>query len=420
LELDTAYKDAGARRAKLDASERADADTKLIEAASVPKEPWRPPYWRDTGIALAGSLLLALLAMWLVEIFNRAEPQPAVVMFQSQPSGVSYDAERPGLLGQGAPMPLERAAPTLLSQPAPLPRELDADEIAALLRASTAAAGSSCSSSERYPPRRGHRPDGWRRRPRAGRFAGRRVRTRRRASDACAPHRAAHEAQGRSPAGLAGRAMTRDALDAQVLCAAHDAALYDPAAITADCLRHTYVAYLVRQGYASPIWRGSWVPCPRIYSGRTPLGAAGQRVPRESIDTCSREPAQARRADAALFGLDPGRADDRRPAVDFRLEMVRKPSGVAFSLVTTCAPSSLIRSANCGSCNPACNAATSFSNTGFGVPSARRRRARRRPRTRQARLRQRRKSFSVSTRVADVAPYAFTRPARMYCVVCVV
>jgi len=32
----------------------------------LPREPWRPAYWRDTG-SLAGSLLLALLAMCLVE-----------------------------------------------------------------------------------------------------------------------------------------------------------------------------------------------------------------------------------------------------------------------------------------------------------------------------------------------------------------
>ena len=290
-ELDTAYKDAVQRRAKLDASERARMPTaKLIEAASVSKEPWRPPYWRDTGIALAGSLLLALLAMWLVEIFNRAEPQPAVVMFQSQPGGVSHDTERPGLSGHGAPMPLEHAAPTLLPQPAMLPRELDADEIAALLRASDGGGRLLlllllC----------GIRPDEAigltvgdvdlaRGQIRVSGASGRDVALSEAMRALIAPR---IEAQGAgrlldSPGG----AMTRDALDAQVLCAAHDAALDDPAAITADCLRHTYVAYLVRQGIRFADLARIVGPMPADLLGAyAALAPAGQRVPRESIDT---------------------------------------------------------------------------------------------------------------------------------------
>ena len=290
-DLEKATREALQRRTKVDASARSRMPSvSVIEVAAVPTTPWKPPYWRDTAIGLAGSLLLALLAMGLVEIFNRAEPQPAVVMFQSQPGGVSYDAERPGLLGQGASMPLERAAPTLLPQPATLPRELDGDEIAAVLRATDDGGRLVlllllC----------GIRPDEAigltvgdidlaRGQIRVGGAYGRDVALSDAVRALIAPRIQAQGA-GRlldSPGG----AMTRDALDAQVLCAVHDAALDDPAAITADCLRHTYVAYLVRQGIRVADLARIVGPMPADLLGAyAALAPAGQRVPRENIDT---------------------------------------------------------------------------------------------------------------------------------------
>ena len=45
-----------------------------------------------------------------------------------------------------------------------------------------------------------------------------------------------------------GRPTTRDSIDAQILCAAYDAAIEDAPQVTSACLRHTYLAFLVRQG----------------------------------------------------------------------------------------------------------------------------------------------------------------------------
>ena len=45
-----------------------------------------------------------------------------------------------------------------------------------------------------------------------------------------------------------GRPLAEDEIDAQILCAAHDARLERAEEIDARCLRHTYIAYLVRQG----------------------------------------------------------------------------------------------------------------------------------------------------------------------------
>ena len=62
----------------------------------TPQEAWRPLYWRDTALSIGGSLALALLVMWLVELFNRPEPQPAVVLIQPQPGALRYDARAAG------------------------------------------------------------------------------------------------------------------------------------------------------------------------------------------------------------------------------------------------------------------------------------------------------------------------------------
>jgi uncharacterized protein involved in exopolysaccharide biosynthesis len=82
-ELEKAQREALQRRAKLEASERTRMPSvRVLEAATTPDAPWRPLYWRDTAISAGGSLLLALIAMWLVELFNRPEPQPSVVLIQ--------------------------------------------------------------------------------------------------------------------------------------------------------------------------------------------------------------------------------------------------------------------------------------------------------------------------------------------------
>ncbi len=136
-ELEKTYRDAVQRRARLEASERARTPVAaVIEAATPPQQAWRPLYWRDTAISVGGSLLLALLVMWLVELFNRVEPQPAMVVVRPQPAGLTYDdaidavpRNRPQIASA------ERAAPALLPPQVTLPRELGADEVAALLRA---------------------------------------------------------------------------------------------------------------------------------------------------------------------------------------------------------------------------------------------------------------------------------------------
>jgi len=278
-------------QARLEASERARMPAaKMIEAASTPREPWRPLYWRDTGIAAGGSLLLALLAMWLVELFNRTQPQPSVVVVRPPPAGMSYD----GRIGALAPQDvsqasLGRAEPALLASQPRLPRELDRDEVTALLQASDESSRlvellllSGITLDEAMAARVGD-VDLARGIVRVG-GAGRDVAL----GDAL---RSALVRRMRAPVSdpLLGQGVapsSREGIDAQILCAAHDAGLADPPSIDADSLRHTYVAYLVRQGirFADLTSLVGELPAD-LLGAYTSYAPPGPRVARDRIET---------------------------------------------------------------------------------------------------------------------------------------
>ena len=136
--VDTAYQDASRRLAKLDATVRARTTTlKLLDPPSTPQQPWRPNYWRDTAVCLGASLVLALLAMGLVELFNRSEPRPGVVVLQAQSGGLpSATAQHTLGWQEASAIPLAARAPALLQQAPTFPRELSPDEVASLVQGS--------------------------------------------------------------------------------------------------------------------------------------------------------------------------------------------------------------------------------------------------------------------------------------------
>ena len=290
-ELEKTFREATQKRARLEASERSRMPSaKVIEAASTPPEAWRPLYWRDTGIAVGGSLVLALLAMWLVELFNRTEPQPAVVVVRPQTAGMSYDGNVGALTRQGAPLgSLDRAEPALLALQPKLARELGRDEVTALLQASDEASRvvallllSGVTVEEAIALRVGDvdlargimRVGGAGREIALGELLRAELITRMTAPAA-------------DPLlGQGGHAATRESIDAQILCAAHDAGLEDPASVNADSLRHTYVAYLVRQGirFADLTSLVGELPAD-LLGAYTSVAPPGARVPREFIET---------------------------------------------------------------------------------------------------------------------------------------
>lgn len=251
-ELETVYRDAVQRRARLEASERARMPTiKVLEAAAPPTAPWRPLYWRDAAISAGGSLLLALLTMGLVELFNRSEPQPAVIVTQSLVPGVTlHGLARPLSLEATREMSLANAAPALLPQGPGLPRELGEQEVVALMEAGDDDSRLSMMlllsglTPEEAIALRWSDVDMAKNVIHVNGPSARDV-------GLSEPLRAILSA--RSPAGdvvlqAGGHPLTPEAIEAQLLCAAHDARLQRAGEITASCLRHTYIAYLARQG----------------------------------------------------------------------------------------------------------------------------------------------------------------------------
>ena len=249
-EIEKALRDAVQRRAKLEASEQARMPSiRVLEAATIPQSPWRPLYWRDTAISVGGSLVLALLAMWLVELFNRPEPQPSVVLIQPQAGGLRYDGPPQALAdARAATAQLQGAGPALLPRQARFPRELRQEEVAALLRA-----------AEDGPRRaillllsgldlaevaalRWRDVDAERSVIRVGGEQGRDV-----AAGGALRSLLEGAASKDGSESIVGP-LSQDGIDAQIFCAAHDAALDEPTQVTAACLRHTYLAFLVRQG----------------------------------------------------------------------------------------------------------------------------------------------------------------------------
>jgi polysaccharide biosynthesis transport protein len=253
-QLQSAYQDAQQRKARLDATVRARVPTvQVLEQAALPREAWRPLYWRDAAIAIAGSLLLALAAMWIVELFNRPEPHPEVVLAQPVIAGaLAHEVRRSLGLASAAAPALESAERPLLEGPGTLPRELSSAEVRALLRSAdpqtrTAIVLLLCglSPEEALKLRWSDvdRRTGELRAPGGGARAIRLHAVQARRLDVgteIAETPVLHDAAGQ-PASL-------ESLSTQLLCAAHDAGLERVEKVTPEALWHTYVAFLVRQG----------------------------------------------------------------------------------------------------------------------------------------------------------------------------
>jgi uncharacterized protein involved in exopolysaccharide biosynthesis len=252
--LETAYREAVQRRAKLEATERGRMPSvRTLEAATIPQEVWRPLYLRDAGLSLAAALLLALLAVWLVELFNRPEPQPSVVIAQPVVSGMLvHGAPQPVALPGRARAVLEAPDQALLSHQPILPRELRGQEvdrivwgadhetrIALLLLLHGVAPEelvelrwADVDLERRVLRVRGESP----RELGIGGALERELAIEPGSSDG-----PVLRARGERPA-------TLDDVATAFLYAAHDAGIERPSEITPAALRHTYVAFLVRQG----------------------------------------------------------------------------------------------------------------------------------------------------------------------------
>ncbi|WP_332671433.1 GumC family protein [Aromatoleum sp.] len=253
----------------------------LLEAAFAPGEPWRPQYGRDAAIGVSASLLLALLATWIVELFNRTPAGPSLVVAPAWVRSLQAPAAR-------TPEPLAGISPSaLLAGAAQLPRELNDAEIAQLLDelpddlgivALGLLSGLSIDEIARLEwaavdleHRRIRPPDRTLRLSPA--FE--------RQLDAYRGRRGDADGGLVVPAPL----RTREAVDAALLYAAHDAGLAGADEITAASLRHSYVAYLVRQGVRFADLAGIVGRLPADLLGAyTALSPAGRKRALDEID----------------------------------------------------------------------------------------------------------------------------------------
>ena len=222
----------------------------ILNPPSVPDRPERPDYWRDALIAVVGSAMLGLIAVWFVEFFKRSgvpRPEPAtqpIIHIGYAPSGM-LDVTAPAL---GAPPPLQ-----LPGNVARLPRELSSPEVRVLWDAGSPdarlviAALLGGLSIEELAALRYQDID----------FDSGCVRTPGSASRSLVLREPLRQLLKERQAAHGGDAPLTDAqgdplstadFEGLIACAACDAGLAYPAEVNSEVLRHTYLAYLVRQG----------------------------------------------------------------------------------------------------------------------------------------------------------------------------
>ena len=245
--LEELYRDVGERLVQVQAKNRERfPPLKVVEWAFRPGKPISPHYVRDAGIALVGSLLVALFLVWLAEFLSPRRQAFSPV----RPIGVSiYPGQQsPAIDHQPvvAPLGARSASPALMNLQS---RELTESELSSLFEAADSEAKklillllSGVKPAEVLDIRRGDIDiDG-------GRIdiGGDSPRTIHLPSALLALF--GDEDEPFSKWRDEGGALDVDELDAKLKLLALDAGLQDGELINAALLRHTYVVYLVRQG----------------------------------------------------------------------------------------------------------------------------------------------------------------------------
>lgn len=255
-QIERANREAQERVVKLQATELGRRPVfRLLEAASVPQTTFRPDYFRDGAIVLAAAFCIGLIAMWFVELFNRTSPQPhappLVVMPQPWPS--AGPVPHLAINGMSPALPVaEPPSMALLPGIAPQLRELEQTEVRALLAAANTQSLRACicllcglTEPETLELKRAdvNTEDG------ALAVSGGSARL-----VAIPPWATKALASNGDEEGsfvlrdADGARLGHEQLSALVLVAALDAGLDGPEEITPEVLRHTCVAWTVRQG----------------------------------------------------------------------------------------------------------------------------------------------------------------------------
>lgn len=221
----------------------------ILTRPSVPERPLRPDYWRDALLGVVGSVVFGLIAVWLVEFLKRS----GVPRFEPAARSMIHIGYSPSAW-RDVPMPIYGApVQQLTDNSVRLPRELSGQEVDALWSAASPdarlviAALLSGLSIDEIAALRYEDID----------FDVDRICVSR-VSAYSYPLREplnhllkVRQAARKDPSPLIdaqGGALSNSDLEGLITCAACDAGMANPAEVTSEVLRHTYFAYLVRQG----------------------------------------------------------------------------------------------------------------------------------------------------------------------------
>lgn len=211
--------------------------------AYLTRDPVRPNYSRDALIAIAGSLLLALFSVWIVDyLMPKPEYQSSVVL-----SGIHMYPHAADMINfqQTSAKSLEQQQTQALI--GPFHRELSTDELKSLLGASTLKGKQLIClllSGLAIEEAASLKADQINLKTATITLA----EPLRRTLAINRPLHSLFEQSDGYPVWIADKPGSSEDLAACLLCAALDSDLDDPMAITAEAIRHSYIIYLVRQG----------------------------------------------------------------------------------------------------------------------------------------------------------------------------
>ena len=251
LQLETLFREVQSRQLQNEVNnKRLYPQIDVKEPAFLPERPVYPDYLRDSGLSVAGSVLFGLLLLGLYDFLNRpgrrsGQPQlnPVIV---NVPGSPALDQARNDQL------PGAQDAPALAH---PLNRELTVSEVLTLIKAADTKSRllialllSGLNEEEVSAMTTGDidldsaelfvRGEHERKIAVASAITA--------VLSGCLPEKLSADAPVFPDS--SGEALGKIDLGALLSCAAHDAGLANPDEVTLQALRHTYLAYLVRQG----------------------------------------------------------------------------------------------------------------------------------------------------------------------------
>jgi polysaccharide biosynthesis transport protein len=248
--LETLYRDAQERLVQVKTGRKDKyPQVTVISRAFEPVEPLRPNYSRDALIAIVGSLLLGLFSVWVFEYLatQKKEQQPLVAVFgvQGHPAPAAPLIEHShAALGTTAGQ-LGQKTNNALAGPAC--RELSSHQLRILVNAANLKGKQLIGlllSGLTIDEAASLTVDQIDLDAAAINVAGRSPRTIPLSNSV----KSSLMQSGGHPIWNADDPGTRIDLSAALICAAVDSGLPDPQQITAEAIRHSYIAYLVRQG----------------------------------------------------------------------------------------------------------------------------------------------------------------------------